>query len=288
MKVLVTGATGSVGSVLVPELLKRGAEVRILTRKQPDPGNFPKSVETSIGDLLDPESVQQAMLGVDKLFLLNAVSPDELMQALIAFGIAKCLGVKHITYLSVFKVEQVRNSPHNAAKLALESVLREYGVPFTILRPGYFMQNEAMMKSQIMEMGNYPWPIGPAGICAVDIRDIAEAAAISLTSEGHEGKTYDLVGPTLISGPSNAALWTTLLDRNVRYAGHDFDEWERQMRSQVPSWMAFDLRTMFEGFYEQGYQSTEAEVTTLTKLLGHAPRSYADYATELATVWKNG
>lgn len=286
MKVLVTGATGSVGSVLVHELLKRGADVRTLTRKKPDPGRFPKGVETRIGDLLDPESVQQAMLGVDKLFLLNAVSPDELMQALIGFGLAKRLGLKHITYLSVFKVEQVRNGPHNAAKLAMETVLREYGVPFTILRPGYFMQNEAMMKSQIMEMGMYPWPIGTAGICAVDIRDIAEAAAISLTSEGHEGKTYDLVGPSLINGPSNAALWSSMLGREVQYAGHDFDAWEKQMQANVPSWMAFDLRTMFEGFYEKGYQSTETEVTLLTELLGHAPRSYADYALELATEWK--
>ena len=286
MKVLVTGATGSVGSVLVYELLNRGAEVRILTRKQPAPGKFPEGVETSLGDLLDPESVQQAMAGVDKLFLLNAVSPEELMQALIGFGVTKRLGLKHITYLSVFKVEQVRNGPHNAAKLAMEAVLRENGVPFTILRPGYFMQNEAMMKSQIMEMGRYPWPIGTSGICAVDIRDIAEAAAISLTLEGHEGKTYDLVGPSLINGPSNAALWSSLLGREVQYAGHDFDAWEKQMQANVPPWMAFDLRTMFEGFYEKGYQSTETEVTLLTELLGHAPRSYAEYALELATEWK--
>jgi uncharacterized protein YbjT (DUF2867 family) len=73
MKVLVTGATGNVGSLLVPELIKRGADVRIFTRNQPNQDAFPKEVEVAVGDLLDPESVTRAMEGIDKLFLLNAV-----------------------------------------------------------------------------------------------------------------------------------------------------------------------------------------------------------------------
>ena len=89
-------------------------------------------------------------------------------------------------------------------------------------------------------------PIGTAGICAVDIRDIAEAAAISLTETGHDGQTYNLVGPTLISGPGNAATWSKLLGRDIKYTGHDFEQWEQQMRAQVPGWRAFDLRMMFK------------------------------------------
>ena len=89
MKILVTGGTGNVGGAVVTELLKRGADVRILARKQPEAGKLPARVEVAIGDLLDPVSVEQAMQGVDKLFLLNAVVTDELTQALIAYGIAK-------------------------------------------------------------------------------------------------------------------------------------------------------------------------------------------------------
>ena len=162
------------------------------SRKQ---GNLPAGVEVAIGDLLDPVSVEQAMRGVDKLFLLNAVVADELTQALIAYGIAKRIGLKHVTYLSVFKVEQFRDVPHFASKLAVESALREFGVPHTILRPGYYMQNDASLKDALTGPGVYPMPIGTAGICAVDIRDIAEAAAISLAEDGHDGQTYDLVGP---------------------------------------------------------------------------------------------
>lgn len=287
MKILVTGGTGAVGGAVVSELLKRGAQVRVLARKQPQPGKLAPGVEVAIGDLLDPVSVEQAMQGVDKLFLLNAVSPDELTQALIAYGIARRVGLKHVTYLSVFKADQFRDVPHFASKVAVENALREFGLPFTILRPGYFFQNDANLKDVFMGPGIYPIPIATAGTAAVDIRDIAEAAAISLTEDGHDGHTYDLVSPTMITGPGNAALWSKLLVRDIKYIGHDFDQWENAMRTRMPAWSAFDLRVMFQGYFERGFTSTESEVARLTKLLGHAPRTYEDFAAETATHWKS-
>ncbi|HEY7790774.1 MAG TPA: NAD(P)H-binding protein [Vicinamibacterales bacterium] len=93
MKVLVTGATGHVGSAVVAELVKRGVAVRAFTRKEPRPGTFPPAVDVALGDLLDPASVEAAMQGVDKLFLLNAVGTDELTQGLIAYGLARRRGL---------------------------------------------------------------------------------------------------------------------------------------------------------------------------------------------------
>jgi uncharacterized protein YbjT (DUF2867 family) len=277
MKILVTGGTGNVGGAVVTELLKRGAEVRVLARRQPEAGKLPAGVEVAIGDLLDPVSVEQALRGVDKLFLLNAVVTDELTQALIAYGVAKQMGVKHVTYLSVFRVDQVRDVPHFASKLAVENALREFGVPYTILRPGYYIQNDANLKDALMGPGVYPMPIGTAGIAAADVRDIAEAAAISLTEDGHDGQTYDIVAPTTISGPGNAALWSKLLDKEIKYTGHNFDQWEQGMRSRMP---------VGAPYFDRGFESTETEVARLTKLLGHAPRSYEDFATDTAAVWK--
>jgi uncharacterized protein YbjT (DUF2867 family) len=286
MKVLVTGGTGNVGGAVVQEVLKRGAQVRVLARKQPEEGKLPKEVEIAIGDLMDPVSLEKAIEGIDKLFLLNAVVADELTQALIAYGIAKRKGIKHITYLSVFKAEQFRDVPHFASKAAVENALREFGVPYTILRPGYYIQNDGTLKGALTGAGIYPMPIGSEGICAVDVRDIAEAAAISLTSEGHDGQTYDLVGPALITGPGNASLWSKLLGREIKYTGHNFDQYELQMRSMAPAWTAFDLRTMFQGFFDRGFASTTSEVTRLTNLLGHAPRSYERFAEETAAQWR--
>lgn len=286
MKILVTGGTGNVGGAVVSELLKRGAEVRVLSRKQPEAGKLPAGVEVAIGDLLDPVAVEKAMQGVDKLFLLNAVVTDELTQALIAYGIAKKVGLKHVTYLSVFKVDQFRDVPHFASKLAIENALREFGVPYTILRPAYYIQNDINLKDALLGAGVYPMPIGIAGIAAADVRDIAEAAAISLSEEGHDGQTYDIVSPTMISGPGNAALWSKLLGKEIKYTGHNFDQWEQMMRSRMPGWSAFDLRMMFQGYFDRGFASTETEVARLTKLLGHAPRNYEDFAVKTASMWK--
>ena len=114
------------------------------------------------------------------------------------------------------------------------------------------------------------------------MRDIAEAAAISLTEEGHDGQTYDIVSPTLISGPGNAALWSKLLGKEIKYGGHDFDQWEQGMRARMPGWSAYDLRMMLQGYFERGFASTETEVARLTRLLGHKPRSYEEFAAETA------
>ena len=129
-------------------------------------------------------------------------------------------------------------------------------------------------------------PIGTAGISAVDVRDIAEAAAVTLTTEGHEGQTYDMVGPELITGLGNAATWSKLLEKEVRYAGHDFDQFEEYLRSRLEAWKALDLRKMFEGFLERGFASTDSAILRLKQLLGHAPRGYEEFAKETAVQWK--
>ena len=193
MKILVIGGTGNVGVEVVKELQKRKAEIRLLVRTEGD--RTPKGVEVAIGDLLDPVSVQKALHGVDKLYLLNAVNPDELTQGLIAYDLAKRLKLKHIVYHSVFRVEQFKDVPHFASKLAIENALRQFDVPFTIIRPNYFSQNDATLKDSLTKAGIYPMPLGDVGVSAVDIRDIAEATAIVLTSDGHAGKTYNLNGP---------------------------------------------------------------------------------------------
>src|SRR6202167_1812545 len=199
MKILVTGGTGHVGSEVVKELQKRKADIRLLVRKSDAP--VPEGVEAVIGNLLDPVSVEKAMDGVDKLYLLNAVLPDELTQGLIAYDLAKKLKLRHVVYHSVFRVEHFKDVPHFAPKLAIESALREFDVPFTIIRPNYFIQNDTTLKDALTKAAIYPMPLGQVGISAVDIRDIAEAAAIALTSDAHFGKTYNLNGPELLSGP---------------------------------------------------------------------------------------
>lgn len=283
MKILVTGGTGNVGSEVVKELLKRKADVRLLVRKATRP---PEGVQVAVGDLLDPVSVEKAMQGVDKLYLLNAVTPDELTQGLIAYDLAKKLKLKHIVYHSVFRVEHFKDVPHFASKLAIESALKEFDVPFTIMRPNYFHQNDASLKDPLTKAGIYTMPLGPVGISSVDIRDIAEAAAIALTTEGHYGRTYNLNGPDVLSGPSVASIWSGLLGKEIKYAGDDMDAFEEQMRKYAPSWTAFDIRMMFQGYLERGFIAEAGDIETLTNVLGHPPRRYEDFAKEIVLKWQ--
>ena len=284
MKILVTGGTGRVGSEVVKELQKRQTDIRLLVRKNDAP--TPTGVETAIGDLLDPVSVEKAMDGVEKLYLLNAVLPDELTQGLIAYDLAKKLRLRHVVYHSVFRVEHFKDVPHFASKLAIESALREFDIPFTIIRPNYFIQNDATLQDALTKSGIYPMPLGQVGISAVDIRDIAEAAAIALTSDGHFGKTYNLNGPEVLSGPKIASIWSRVLGKEIRYAGDDMDAFEQQMRKKAPSWSAFDIRLMFQGYLERGFVAEDGDLDTLTKLLGHAPRRYEDFARETFVKWQ--
>ncbi len=285
MKILVTGGTGTVGSKVVAELAKRGADVRALVRGKEAATKIPAGVEIVTGDLLDPVSVREALQNVDKLYLLNAVAPDELTHGLIAVNLARQQKIQHIVYHSVFKVETYKDVPHFASKFAIESVLHEFGLPFTTIRPSYFFQNDLAMKDAIIKAGMYPSPVGDVGISAVDVRDIAEATAIVLTGSGHIGKTYNLVGPENLSGNQIAAIWSKLMGKEVRYAGHDMDAFEEQMRKRAPSWAAFDMRIMFEKFLEHGLRAEKSDVETVTKLLDHPPRRYEDFARESVSGW---
>jgi len=286
MKILVTGGTGKVGSEVIKELSKRGAKVRALVRKKEAAAHFPRGIEVAVGDLLDPVSVHQALEGVDKLYLLNGVSADELTQGLIAYDLAKKLKIKHVVYHSVFKAEQFKDVPHFASKVTIESALRQFEVPFTIIRPNYFFQNDLSLKEVLMSAGIYPMPLGSPGISAVDIRDIAEAAAVALTTEGHIGKSYNLNGPSVLSGSKVASIWSQMLGKEIRYPGEALDEFEVQMRQKAPSWAAFDMRMMFQGYLERGFVAGDGDVETLTKLLGHAPRRYEDFAKEATLEWQ--
>jgi uncharacterized protein YbjT (DUF2867 family) len=268
----------------VKELQKRKAEIRLLVRKQE--ARPTEGVHVVVGDLLDPVSVEKALQGVDKLYLLNAVIPDELTQGLIAYDLAKKLKLKHIVYHSVFRVEHFKDVPHFASKLAIESALREFDVPFTIIRPNYFFQNDASLQDPLTKAGVYPIPLGTVGISAVDIRDIAEATAIALTSDGHQGKTYNLNGPEVLSGPKVASIWSRVLGKEIRYPGDNMDAFEEQMRKSAPSWSAFDIRMMFQGYLERGFVAERGDLETLTELLGHAPRRYEDFAAETAHTWQ--
>jgi uncharacterized protein YbjT (DUF2867 family) len=289
MTILVTGATGSVGSQIVAELASRGAQVRTLVR-DPAKARFPVGVEVAKGDLTDVDSVRAAMKGVRTLFLLNAVVPDEFTQALIALNLAREAGIERIVYLSVIHSDIYVNVPHFAAKHAVERMIEQMNLPATILRPAYFMNNDASLKDALTGAGVYPMPIGAKGIAMVDIRDIAEVAAIELlrrdaASDPLPIDRIELVGPDLLTDTIVMKIWSDVLGRPIVHAGNDTSAFEQALKARMPGWAAYDMRTMAERFQTDGMLPDEGAVDRLVAILGRPLHTYRDFARETAATW---
>ncbi|WP_289282751.1 SDR family oxidoreductase, partial [Methylophaga sp. UBA5088] len=233
MTILVTGASGRVGQHVVKQLIKRDANVRVLTR-DPATANFPDGVDVVKGDLLDIEALRHAFDGVTTLFLLNAVTGDEFTQALITLNMAREAGVHHVVYLSVFNADKSVNVPHFAVKYGAERMLEHMGFSATILRPAYFIDNDLMIKDVILNHAIYPMPVGSKGLAMIDVRDIAEVAAIELirrdkAEDSLPITSINLVGPDTLTGADLASIWSDVLKRPVNYAGDDTSQFEQNM-----------------------------------------------------------
>ncbi|CAN7371297.1 NmrA/HSCARG family protein [Trinickia sp. LjRoot230] len=284
MSILVTGANGTIGSLIVQRLADAGAEVKALVRQQ-GKRNFPAGVIEVVGDLTDVPSMRAALSSVRTLFLLNAVTPDELTQGLIALNLAREAGIERIVYLSVIHADKYTNVPHFTSKHTVERMIESLDIPATILRPAYFMQNEQMVQQVIENYGIYPMPIGSAGVAMVDTRDIADIAAAELLRRDRAPAPLlqtmlELVGPDALTGLSAAKIWGSALGRKVAYGGDDVAAFEAQMASLGPAWLAYDMRLMMSGIQKFGMHGGQGAVDRLQAILGRPLRKYADFVRE--------
>lgn len=289
MAILVTGSTGTIGAQVLAHLQGRGADIRALTRS-PETARLPLGVTAVRGDLADPDSVRAALAGVSTLFLLAPNVADELTQAMLTLTLAREAGVTGIVYLSVFGGDAYADVPHFAGKYTVERMIEALDLPATILRPTYFIQNDLRQKDGLLKAGVYSSPIGAKGISMVDIRDIGEAAAIELIRREQARtplprETYALVGPDGLTGEAIATIWSEALGRTIRHGGDDLVIMEQRTKTMLPAWHALDLRLMFGRYQTEGAVATADDIARLTKLLGHAPRSYAAFAKDAADQW---
>ncbi|MEP6503105.1 MAG: NmrA/HSCARG family protein [Betaproteobacteria bacterium] len=284
MSILVTGATGTIGSLITQGLADAGAEVKALVR-QAGKRTFPAGVTEVVADLTDVASMRAALSSVRTLFLLNAVTPDEVTQALIALNLAREAGIERIVYLSVIHADKFTNVPHFTGKHTVERMIESLDISATILRPAYFMQNEGSVQKAIQDYGVYPMPIGAAGVAMIDARDIADIAVAELLRRDRapaalDRVTLELVGPQALTGASVAKVWSSALGREVVYAGDDVAAFEAQMAKYGPAWLAYDMRLMMAGIQKFGMQAAEGTVERLQSLLGRPLRTYENFVRE--------
>ena len=284
MSILVTGATGTIGSLVVQGLAAAGASVKALVRT-PGKQRLPAGVDEVVGDLTDVASMRAALASVRTLFLLNAVTPDEVTQALVALNLAREAGVERIVYLSVIHAQRYVDVPHFTGKHTVERMIDGVNIAATILRPAYFMQNDLTVAPVIREHGVYPMPIGAAGVAMIYTRDIADIAVAELLRRDRAPAalprlTLDLVGPQPLTGAEAAATWSHALGRDIAYAGGDLPAFEQQLATYGPAWLAYDMRLMMARIQEIGMHGEVGAVERLQGLLGRPLRRYAEFVRE--------
>jgi uncharacterized protein YbjT (DUF2867 family) len=285
MSILITGGTGTVGSQVVQELSSRGVAAKVLTRDPAKAKGLPAGMTAVQGNLLEVPSVRQVFKGIDSVFLLNPVGLTETAEALMALTQMRIDGVKKVVYLSVHQADGAAYLPHFGSKVGVEEAIKHSGLTYTILRPNNFYQNDYWFKDVILQYGVYPQPIGSTGLSRVDVRDIADAAAVALTTSAADGQTFDLVGPEIVTGESTAQVWSDVLGKTITYGGNDLEAWEKVQLQYLPDHMVFDFKEMYRHFQENGLKASAEAVERQTQLLGHAPRDFRTFASETARLW---
>ena len=275
---LVTGATGTIGSALVPALQARGVTVRAMIRNpdRPVPG-----VQNVVADLHDPTSITAALTGVDAAFL-NSPSAADAAALQIRFATrARDAGVRHLVVLSQYAANA--DSPVRFLRwhAEVEAHVAQLGLDHTVLRPNLYMQALIGFGGTIAQ-GWFSAPVGNAAVSAIDTRDIADAAAVVLTGTGHAGRTYTLTGPRAVTHQQIAEALSVATERDVTFRDATADQFRVALEGVLPAWQLDGLVEDY-AHYARG---EAAEVhTSVPDLTGHRARDIADFARDYATAF---
>jgi uncharacterized protein YbjT (DUF2867 family) len=283
LKVLVTGATGNTGSLLVPALLSAGVDVRIFVRNEAKAKPLKDlGAEVVLGDLDQPETILSAVKNVDKIYLLTWNGETQLEQAKNVIDAAKKSGNPHIIRHSMWGPE---NSRIIKQGYKIEEMLKASGLPWTILKPTFYMQNTMMAAQTISSDGVIYWDMKDGKLGMIDVRDIADTAFEVITGEGHENKSYILTGPEAISFNDVAKTFSGVLDNDIKYINVPGEAALQAMVGMgVPEWIAKGYVELSEGFSADFANSTTKNVEILT---GHPARSFEQFANDFARVFDN-
>lgn len=282
------GPTGNVGSALTPRLTAMGADVRALVRGVPSAVSEAQAledagVEVFYGDLNDLDTLHAAFDEVAKVFLLIAPGPQGGTQASNAIAAAKQSGNPHVVNLSVAKATPNHPSRFGREHGEIDIELMESGLPYTFVRAIYFMQNTLAEAQTVASAGTIYMPMKDGKVGMVDARDVAEAAAVVLTSGGHEGTSYLVTGPDSISIRDVADTLGKALGKEVNYVDVPPEAAKEAMLGMgIPVWIADGIiettGALSEGFGD--YTTDDFE-----KLTGHPANSYETFARDFSQVF---
>ena len=275
--ILVTGASGNVGSALVAQLRAAGVRFRAAyhspskTQRAAADGIDAVTVEMS-----DSDSVHAALSGVSKVFLLGAMSPEQTANESNVVEAAVSAGVEHVVKQSLWRADE-ELTPIARLHRPVERLLETSPLSWTFLRANFYLQAFSTNWAGTIRTGNFfasPLIRGP--IAFVDAEDIARVAFRALTEDGHAGKAYALTGPEALSYDAAAAVLSEVLGRSIAYRGMPNGEALSALTGAgMPAFHAEALVEVCNVYLDGGAEKVTSTVEAVT---GQRPRSFREFA----------
>lgn len=277
MKVLMVGATGPYAGMVLPELVRRGVDVRALVQ---DPGRSAEvlgrgAAEVAVGDLRDPGSLLDAAAGMDGVFHVGpAFAAGETDMGLAMVAAAKAAGVRKFCFSSVYHPSL--SLDNHATKRAVEEAVYDSGMEFTVLQPAMFMQGLDASWADVLTHGQLSGPYSATvKVCYVDYRDVAEVAARALSEDTLGYGTFELCAPGMVDRVELAELASRVLGRPVEAVETPFS------KLPVPAGPVREAMGRMMANYDR-YGFAGGNGLVLSAVLGRAPRTLRQYVEELA------
>ncbi|MEV8533783.1 NAD(P)H-binding protein [Streptomyces sp. NPDC051211] len=277
--ILVTGATGNIGSALVEELSGRigAGAVRALARN-PGRAGFPEGVEAVAGDLADPASLPAALRGARAMFLISRLGADEEI-----VGAARQAGVEHVVLVSSLTAETHPHLGPARENLAVERLVKDSGMAWTILRPTQFASNARWWAGEIGAGRPVRVPYPDIGLPAIHPADIASVARVALTEPGHRGQTYALTGPERVTPRQQLEAVAAVLGREVPLVGIDRAEAHRGLAAFLGDEAADAVLDVTGGDVNEGLLRVR---DTVARVTGRPARTFGQWAEEHAAAFR--
>src|SRR5690242_3238256 len=269
--VLVTGATGRVGHLLVDLLMDAGVPVRALTRRAEASATLPRNVEVVTGDLTVPESLDAGLRGVCAVFLVWTVPPTTAPAVVERLAThtrrVVFLSSPHQTPHPFFQ----QPNPMAVLHADIERLVAAAGLESTIIRPGMFASNALLWwATAIRADGVVRWPYGAAETAPVDDRDVAAVAARTLSEAGHAGGDYVLTGPESLSQAEQVSIIGDVLGRRVEFEELSPDEFRSETAGSWPR----PVVDMLVAAWGAAVGRPAFITSTVFDILGSPPRSF--------------
>jgi uncharacterized protein YbjT (DUF2867 family) len=237
--ILVTGATGHVGSELVRLLAEQGTPARALIHSPDKAAPIQRlGLEVAVGDFEQLDTLEAAMVGCDHLYLVSPPSPRQPEQEQNVIDAAKRAGVSHVVKQTVLGADPDATMAFGRWHGRIEQHLVQSGLPHTLVQPHSFMQNFLLSAQPVADQGVLYGMTGAGRTSYTDTRDVAAVAAQMLTSPRHQGQRYTLTGPEALSAAEVAERLSAAIGRQVRYVDLPADAFAQGLAGAgMPGWL---------------------------------------------------